>query len=74
MSPKIEASNIANEAKVLVKPHSTNADNMYNLQVLEGTECTVAWCSVDNWQLLTYDVYFYEELKVSNKERQVVLF
>jgi len=41
--------------------------------VLEGTECTAAWCSVDNWQPLTCGVYFYGELKESNKERWVVL-
>jgi len=33
----------------------------------------VAWYSVDNWQLLICSVYFYRELKESNKERQVVL-
>ena len=27
-------------------------------RVLEGTECTAAWCSVDNWQPLTCGVYF----------------
>jgi len=42
--------------------------------VLEGTECTAAWCSVDNWQPLTCGVYFYGELKASNEERRDVLF
>jgi len=42
--------------------------------MLEGIECTVAWYSVDNWQPLIYDVYFYRELKKSNEEKQVVLF
>jgi len=41
--------------------------------LVEGTECTVAWCSVNNWQPLTYGVYFYGELKESNDERQLVL-
>jgi len=41
--------------------------------VLEGTECTAAWCSVDNWQPLTCCVYFNGELKGSNDERRVVL-
>jgi len=41
--------------------------------LLEGTECTAAWCSVDNWQPLTCGVYFYGKLKESNKEQQVVL-
>ena len=27
-------------------------------RMLEGTECTAAWCSVDNWQPLTCGVYF----------------
>ena len=39
--------------------------------MLEGTECTAAWCSVDNWQPLTCGVYFYGELKGSNKEQWV---
>jgi len=42
--------------------------------VLEGTECTAAWCNMNNWQPLTCGVYFYEELKESNEERQVVLY
>ena len=46
----------------------------YCLFILEETECIAAWCSVDNWQPPTYGVYFYRELKESNKERQVVLF
>jgi len=41
--------------------------------VLEGTECTAAWCSVDNWQPLTCGVYFNGELKGSNNGKQVVL-
>jgi len=36
---------------------------------LEGTECTAAWCSVDNWQPLTCGVYFYGELKENNEEQ-----
>ena len=40
---------------------------------MEGAECTAAWCSVDNWQPLTCGIYFYGELKESNKEQQVVL-
>jgi len=43
-------------------------------QVLEETECTAAWCSVDNWKLLICGVYFYGELKESNEERQVIFF
>ena len=45
--------------------------------LLEGTECTAAWCSVDNWQPLTCGVYLYgelKELKESNEEQQVVWF
>jgi len=41
--------------------------------MLEGIECTAAWCSVDNWHPLTCGVYFYGELKGSNNERQLVL-
>jgi len=41
--------------------------------VLKGTECTAAWCSIDNWQPLTCGVYFYGELKGSNGEKRVVL-
>ena len=37
--------------------------------MLEGTERTAAWCSVDNWQLLICGIYFYEELKGSNEEK-----
>ena len=36
--------------------------------LLEGTECIVAWYSVDNWQLLTYSIYFYGKLKETNKK------
>jgi len=37
--------------------------------LLEETECTAAWCSVDNWQPLTCGVYFNGELKGSNDKR-----
>jgi len=33
------------------------------MHLLEETECTAAWCSVDNWQPLTCGVYFYRKLK-----------
>ena len=36
--------------------------------LLEETECIVAWYSVDNWQLLTYSIYFYGKLKETNKK------
>ena len=45
----------------------------YETVVLEGTECTAAWCIVDNWQPLICGVYFGRELKESNNKRQVVL-
>ena len=44
-----------------------------NCGLLEGTECTAAWCSMNNWQPLTCDVYFYGELEESNEERQVCI-
>ena len=31
-------------------------------------ECTVVWCSVDNWQPLTYGIYLNEELKISEQQ------
>ena len=35
------------------------------------TECTVAWCSVDNWQLLTNSKFCGGELRrMSNDRRQ----
>ena len=41
----------------------------YETVVLEGTECTAAWYSVNNWQPLTCGVYFNGELEKS-KEKQ----
>ena len=54
--------------------------NLYSIacivpwEMLEGTEYTAAWCSVDNWQPLICGVYFYGKLKANNEERRVVLF
>ena len=41
-----------------------------SFEVLEGTEYTAAWCSVDNWQPLTCDVYFNGELEKSEQQQE----
>jgi len=51
---------------------------LWKLLLLEGTECTAAWCSMDNWQPtdnhLPVVYTSYKKLKASNEEKRVVLF
>ena len=41
---------------------------VYNIVTNTILECTVVWCSVDNWQPLTYGIYLNEELKISEQQ------
>jgi len=49
--------------------HDPASEKVRRYRLLEGIEYIAAWCSVDNWQLLTCGVYFNGELKGGNDKR-----